>query len=104
MGHIAFLRQAASELRDAAFHELQKTEALRPIADQIKAKADDLAEATGLRGRRWSRSQKLSQSTAKEVAEAAASSRSVYACAIVIADGPFCNRHADERTDPKCRG
>jgi hypothetical protein len=35
------------------------------------------------------------------VAKAAASSRSVYACAIVIVDGPFCNRHADERTDPK---
>jgi len=34
-----------------------------------------------------------------EAAKAAASSRRVYACAVVIADGPFGNRHADEPTD-----
>src|SRR5690348_5804532 len=47
---------------------------------------------------REKRSQKLSQSIANEAAKAAASSRSVYARAIVI-DGPFCKRHADEPTD-----
>jgi len=45
-----FLRQAASELRDAASHEPERAEALRHIADQIDAEADDLAKAVGLRG------------------------------------------------------
>jgi len=50
VGHLAFLRQAASELRDAASHEPDRAEALRHIADQIDAEADDLAKAVGLTG------------------------------------------------------
>jgi hypothetical protein len=41
-GHLAFLRQAASELRDMAAHDPEIAEALRHIADQITAEADDL--------------------------------------------------------------
>ena len=50
VGHITFLRQAASELRDAASHEPERAESLRHIADQIDAEADDLSEAAGLKG------------------------------------------------------
>ena len=48
VGHIAFLCQAASELRDAASHEPDIAKALRHIADQIQAEADDLSKATGV--------------------------------------------------------
>lgn len=50
IGHIVFLRQAASELREAASHEPGSERALRHIADQIDVEADDLARATGLTG------------------------------------------------------
>lgn len=50
IGHIAFLRQAANVLRDAASHEPERAKALRHIADQIDAEANDLAEGTGLVG------------------------------------------------------
>ena len=50
IGHIAFLRQAASELREAASHEPELARVLRHVADQIEVEVDDLAEATGLSG------------------------------------------------------
>ena len=42
-GHIAFLRQAVSELREIALREPGIAEALRHIANQIEAEADNLA-------------------------------------------------------------
>lgn len=49
IGPIAFLRQAVCELRYAASHERERAEALRHIAHQLAAEADDLAEATASR-------------------------------------------------------
>jgi hypothetical protein len=50
IGHMAFLRQTASELGEAASHEPELAQVLRHIADQIEAEVDDLAEVTGLSG------------------------------------------------------
>ena len=50
IGHIAFLRQTASELRETASRDPELAQALRHMADQIDAEADDLAKATGLSG------------------------------------------------------
>ena len=47
---MAFLRQTASELREAASHEPELAQVLRHIADQIEAEVDDPAEVTGLSG------------------------------------------------------
>jgi hypothetical protein len=50
VGHIAFLRQAASELRSIAEHEPQIASTLREFAGKIEAEADELTDAAGFKG------------------------------------------------------